>query len=236
MLSIGSSVTEFWRCLEAQAVSKIRITIVLKSIIVCRSTMGQPFSWDSLSWNFIARFPRCGTPCTGGFHRGDFAGTCHVELLFAFAHVSSADFHPLEIDRFFIEAGIGHFAIFAAGMSKPAFSKVDTDMGDAFAAFVLRTKEDEVSIDEVVVSDPFAHLCLIPGNPGDAYAHLPIDIVSQSGAVKSIWSFFCPDIGFIQIFIEKFLNIFSIGMACFGGFDDVVIGIAVGFGRASSKK
>ena len=61
----------------------------------------------------------------------------HIELLFTFAHISSADFHPFEIDRFFIKIGISDFAIFAAGMGKPAIAQIDADMGDTPAASVL---------------------------------------------------------------------------------------------------
>jgi hypothetical protein len=36
--------------------------------------------------------------------------------------------------------------------------------------------------------------------------------------------------------LEKFLDIFSIGLASFGGFDNIIIGITIGLGSAGGKE
>ncbi len=121
-------------------------------------------------------------------------------------------------------------------MGKPTIPQIDANMGDAPAASVLRTKEDEIPIDEIVVVDSFSHFCLISGDSRDTYTHLSIDVVSQSRTVKSIRPLFCPDIGFVHMLLEKFLDIFSIGLASFGGFDNIIIGITIGLGSAGGKE
>ena len=85
---------------------------------------------------FHSGFPGGCPEGTGCPHRADFAMTGHIEVLFIFTHIASADLHPLQINRFVPEIGVGDFPLFAAGMGKPAIAQIDADMGDASAMFV----------------------------------------------------------------------------------------------------
>ncbi len=161
--------------------------------------------------------------------------TRHVEAFFVFTHVASAYLHSLEIDRLIGKIGIGDFAILAAGLGEPAISEVDTDMIDTLAVWIGRPKKDEVAIDQVVIADLFADFCLVSRHTGDAYAHLSVDIVRQSGAVKGVGPLFCPDIGLVEILVEKFLDILSIRLTGFGWFNNVIVGVVVCFGAATDS-
>ena len=160
----------------------------------------------------------------------------HIEALLILAHIASADLHPFEVDRLIFEIGIGDFTIFAAGVGEPAVAQIDTDMGDASAVFAWGAKKDEVAIDKIAVIDFFTYFRLIPGNAWDAYAHLSVDIVGQAGAVERIWPLFCPDIRLVQVLIEKFLDIFSIGFAGFGWLDDIVVGVVIRPGATADRE